>query len=175
MDPATIATKIIVILPGADVQIFQGGGGVLGRNSSRGDLGSKSAGIFIYFEGGGGGNPPLGSATAIHINSLKKITHNIQGTEKSDFQEYFLALPSALLWPRLALLCPIQNIMSKRRRGIQPTIPLADATLNDSNVNKFVLSGCVQCYVLKTNVANKIKKNKKNVTGFISKLSAKRN
>ena len=34
---------------------------------------------------------------------------------------------------------------SETRRGIQPTVPISDATLNDSNVNKFVLPGCVQC------------------------------
>ena len=45
-------------------------------------------------------------------------------------------------------------LLSETRQGIQPTVPINDATLNDSNVNKFVLPGSMQCYVLKTNVAN---------------------
>ena len=33
------------------------------------------------------------------------------------------------------------SCITKRSRGTQPTVPLGDATLNDSNVNKFVLPG----------------------------------
>ena len=43
-----------------------------------------------------------------------------------------------------------QKKSSKGRRGIQPTVPLGDATLNDSNVKKFVLPGRMQCCVLKS-------------------------
>ena len=53
-----------------------------------------------------------------------------------------------------AQCCKLDGYKSVTRRGIQPTVPINDATLNDSNVNKFVLPGSVQCYVLKTNIAN---------------------
>ena len=61
--------------PGADLGILRGGGGVLGRNSSRGGgVRVQVHGIFIYWQANkkkplrGGGNPPTppppGSATA---------------------------------------------------------------------------------------------------------------